>query len=118
MKAMPRFSPPASEATTMSAQSHAFGEASTIGEAPMPITMIPNIALGALICVSSDGGRFARIGAVSIQVAGVRANPTSAKAAQATRALGDGSLSMTTARTAREAQMRAAASPTATASQA
>lgn len=55
------------------------------GEAP--ITMMPNMAMGALISASmatSLDGRLARIGAVTIQNAGLRANPTTTNAAQRT----------------------------------
>lgn len=74
----------------MSAQSHAFGEASTMGEAPIPITAMPSIALGTFIFASmaaSLGGRLARSGAVSMSYAGPSASPTATKVAQTTRAL-------------------------------
>lgn len=87
---------------------------STIGDAPDPTNMMPNIAKGALISArttASAGGRFARFGAVTIQATEPRANPTSTSAAHANRASTDGSLSMTMARSPREAHMEAATSP-------
>jgi len=99
----------------MSAQSHALGEGSRIVDAPSPIIMMPNSAVGSFISASVTAPAaelFARLGAATIQVTEPRAKPASTSAVHANSALIDGSLSMTMACSPRKVQIRAAASPT------